>query len=425
MKYIDDSKKTNNSSKFDVNKLSGDGELTKTKSQMSSFQLYRAPKKSSKVSKNNKKIESSGAPVKKEIKPVHTKDIGIFNKVSLTDKMLFMDNMSTMLRAGLSITPALKTIKNEIKNKYFKDILDYLCEHIENGQTLSTGLKHYPKVFPSMVVATVEVGENTGMLADTFGHLADIIKRQKELRSKVVGAMMYPVIVIIALIIVSGFLALVIFPQLIDLFESGGVKLPFILRAVSGINFVVRNYWHFSIGGFIGLLILIKFIFSKARPKLALHTFILKTPFLGKLSRELELTRFAGNLNALLAAGLPIVQSMEIVSKTLSNTRYQKEVAIIAKELEKGTSLQASMAKRPNLFPSLTVQLIQVGESTGQLEEILAKIFEFYENRVNNVLDNLSTILEPVLLVIVGVAVGFIAVSVIGPMYELTNSFAE
>jgi len=339
--------------------------------------------------------------------------------------MLFMDNMSTMLRAGLSLTPALRTIRGEVKNQYFKDIIRYLYKHIENGQTLSSGMMHFPKVFPDMVIATVEVGENTGMLADTFGHLADIMKRQKALRSKIIGAMMYPSIVILALIVVSTFLALIIFPQLIGLFEASGVKLPFILVAVNTINFVIRNYWQYALGVLVLLIVLSKIIFSKEGPKLLLHTLILRLPFVGKISRELSLTRFAGNLNALLAAGLAIVQSMEIVSKTLGNRKYRKEILIMAKELEKGTSLHASMSSRPDLFPSLTMQLTQVGETTGQLEEILSKIAEFYEERVNSVLDNLSTILEPVLLVIVGVAVGFIAVSVIGPMYELTNSFAD
>ena len=425
MEYLDNnSKKIDNDVNLDVNKLKGDGELTKAKPVMTSFKLYTAKKKKKKATKL-KVNKGEEKVIKKLKKPKHKYNVELFNIVSLTDKMLFMGNMSTMLRAGLSLTPALKTIKKEIKNKYFKEVLEYLVYHIENGQPLSSGMKNYPKVFSSMIIATIEVGENTGMLSDTFGHLADIMKRQKKLRSKVIGAMTYPMIVILALLVVSGFLAMVIFPQLIDLFESGGVKLPFVLVAVQTFNFVVRNYWHLCLGGLVGLIILIKVIFSKEGPKLFLSRVILKTPFLGKINQELALTRFAGNLNALLAAGLGIVQSMEIVAKTVGNLHYKKEILLMSKELEKGQSLQLAMSKRPDLFPSLTIQLVQVGETTGQLEEILAKIAEFYGDRVDNVLNNLSTILEPVLLVIVGIAVGFIAVSVIGPMYELTNSFAE
>jgi type IV pilus assembly protein PilC len=428
MEYLDSkNKKTDTNDGLDINKLKAASKMTKPKAGMSSFKLYKGkkPKFSKKVDKEAAEEKSSLSGRKKEaVKPVHKKGIS-FKIVSLTDKMLFMDNMSTMLRAGLSLTPALKTIKNEIKNQYFKEVLDFLSRHIENGQTLSTGMKHYPKVFSGMIIATVEVGENTGMLSDTFGHLADIMKRQKELRSKVLGAMMYPIIVILALLVVSGFLAMVIFPQLVDLFESGGVDLPFVLVTVRAFNYFMTNYWYYGLGSLIALIIALKIIFSKHGPKLFLHKVILKLPFIGKLNQELALTRFAGNLNALLAAGLGIVQSMEIVSKTLGNLKYKEEVVLISKELEKGHSLQESMGKRPDLFPSLTIQLVQVGETTGQLEEILNKISKFYGDRVNNVLNNLSTILEPFLLVIVGIAVGFIAVSVIGPMYELTNSFAE
>ena len=448
MEYIkDQTKKDDTTGTLDLSKLSGEGELTKGASQMSSFKFYLTKPsaqwvKKEVVDKNKDTEVNKDTAVKKDTenkkkelpknvskellkKPIHKKAIFLFKRVSLTDNMLFMDNMSTMLRAGLSLTPSLKTIRNEIRNKYFKEVLEYLYNHIENGQTLSTGMKHYPKVFPDMVIATVEVGENTGMLSDTFGHLADIMKRQKALRSKVLGAMMYPSIVILALLAVSVFLSMVIFPQLIGLFEASGVKLPFILVAVNAINFTISNYWPYVLGVFVVIIILTKVVFSKPGPKLLWHTALLRVPFIGKLVRELALTRFAGNLQALLAAGLAIVQSMEIVAKTLGNMKYKKEILLMAKELEKGKTLQSAMAKRPKLFPSLTIQLTQVGETTGQLEEILSKIARFYEDRVNGVLNNLSTILEPVLLVIVGIAVGFIAVSVIGPMYELTNSFAD
>lgn len=446
MEYIDEQSKRKQVTKFDIGKLQADGELTKTsKPQMSSFKLYVKKPSSVSVAKNNKdnkkeepKIPVPEPPTEKIIKhkKEHSldsksdkkkkkKDIVIFKKVSLTDNMLFMDNMSTMLKAGLALAPAIRTIKGEVKNAYFQEILEYLYRHIENGQTLSTGMKHYPKVFSEMIVATIEVGENTGMLSDTFGHLAGIMKRQRELRRKVVGALMYPVIVIIALIAVSLFLALNIFPQLIGLFESSGIKLPFVLVAVNNINFFIRAYWQFVIVGFIILVVLLKIVFARPGPKLLLHKTILKVPFVGKLSREISLTTFTGNLNALLAAGLAIVQSMEIVAKTVNNLKYRGAILQMAKELEKGQSLEDSMSRRPDLFPSLTVQLVNVGETTGQLEEILAKISTFYEERVSGVLNNLSTILEPALLVLVGVAVGFIAVSVIGPMYQLTNSFAD
>ncbi|MBU1202790.1 type II secretion system F family protein [Patescibacteria group bacterium] len=413
MEYINNQNDKISETRVSVDNLRKDGELTKVSPQMTSFKLY-TKKPTSKTAKKEDK----------EITPIHKKGF-ILGRVSLTDKMLFMDNMSTMLRAGLALAPALRTLKQEIKNKYFRDILDYLERHVENGQPLSKGMKYYPKIFPEMIIATVEVGESTGMLADSFGNLADILKRQKELQGKVISAVMYPSIVMLALIAVSIFLALVIFPQLVGLFQSANVELPFVLRAVQAINGFIRNYtWH-TLGGLVIFGVAMRFIFKFPKPKFFLHSMMLKIPFIGKIIRELSLTRWAGNLQALLGAGLAIVNSMKISAQTLGNIRFKNAVLEMSDELEKGTSLEKAMLKRPDLFPSLSTQLCQVGETTGELEEILGKISKFYEDRVNNILSNLSTILEPILLVVVGVVVGFIAVSVIGPMYELTLSFAE
>lgn len=392
-----------------------------------SFKLYnpRAKEEQKKKDEPQKKSVSLVKPVeKKEIAPIKKKKY-LLATVSLTDKMMFMDNLGTMLKAGLSLAPALKTIAKEIKNKYFRDVIENLARHVENGQVLSQGMKHYPKVFSEMITATVEVGESTGMLSDSFAHLADILKAEKKLRGKVISALMYPSIVLLALVAVSIFLAFFVFPQLVGMFEAAGVELPFILLAVQTITaFFANNGWY-VLGGFIIFVIVLRAIFRLHGPKLRLHMFWLKFPFVGSLIKELTLTRFAGNLNALLAAGLAIVQSMEIVAKTVGNLQYRYVILDMSKELEKGTSLGKAMAARPKLFPSLTIQLCEVGETTGELENVLKKIATFYEEKSNNVLTNLSATLEPILLVMVGVAVGFIAISVIGPMYELTNSFAQ
>jgi type IV pilus assembly protein PilC len=346
-------------------------------------------------------------------------------RVNLTGKMFFLDNLSTMLKAGLALTPALETLSKESKNKYLQKVIIHLKNRVENGQLLSVSMREHTDVFSEMIIATVEVGENTGLLADALGNLAAILKAQKKLRSKVLSAMMYPVIVLIALIGVSIFLALFVFPQLVAIFEDSGVKLPFVLKAVQGGISMMQNYGGFLLIGLAIFLVAIWFILKLPKPKLLLHQFLMKIPFLGNLIKELSLTRFAGNLNALLVSGLSIVKSFEIVAKTLGNLYYRKTVQNISEELAKGISLAKAMEQRPHLFPSLTVQLCQIGENTGTLDDILKKIANYYEERVDNVLSNLSSIIEPVLLILVGLAVGFIAISVIGPMYELTLSFGE
>jgi len=348
-----------------------------------------------------------------------------FGTVSTSEKILFIDNLSTMLKAGLALAPALQTLTGQVKNKYFKNILQFLYDHVENGQLLSEGMKEFSKVFNEMIISTVEVGENTGKLSETLYDLAKILKAQKALRGKVLGALMYPVIVLIALIGVSIFLAFFVFPQLIAIFIEAEVKLPFILLVVQATTEFVSQYLWFVILGILFIIFLIVVVFRMKGPKLWLHTVMLRIPFAGNLAKEISLTRFTSNLNTLLTAGLSIIKSLDIVSKTISNQRYRKSVREMARELEKGISLEKAMAARPELFPSLTTQLVHVGEKTGELDNILTRIAEYYEERVDSILSNLTVIIEPILLVLVGAAVAFIALSIIGPIYELTNSFGE
>lgn len=367
-----------------------------------------------KDSKQN--LKKNKAPKKKRF---------LFGRVTSADQMLFLDNLSTMIKAGLALAPALQTITSEIKNKYFRSVLTHIYDTIENGQSLSESMKHYPKVFTEMIVSAVEVGENTGGLSESLGHLANIIKSQRRLRAKVVGALIYPCVVIVAMLGVSLFLAFFVFPQLIEVFSEADVKLPVILLAVQWMLWVAKYYYLYVIGGLLALILIIILLARIYAVRLAWHKLMLKVPFVGSLIRELCMSRFAGNLHALLAAGLSIVKCLDIVAKTVPNLYYRQEILKMATELEKGKSLSDSMSSRPRLFSSLSIQLCHVGEETGELENILIKVEEYYEERVNNVLANLSTIIEPVLLVLVGVAVGFIALSVISPMYELTQSFAE
>jgi len=379
------------------------------------------PELAKKLKKIPDKKSAKDLKNKKAVKRQHF----LFGRVSSADQMLFLDNLSTMIKAGLALAPALKTITSEIKNKYFRSILNHIYDTIENGQSLSDSMKHYPKVFPEMIVSAVEVGENTGALSESLGHLASIIKSQRQLRAKVVGALIYPCVVIVAMIGVSLFLAFFVFPQLIEVFAEAGVKLPIILSAVQWLLWASKYYYGYMIGGLLALILLIVLLSRIYAVRLGWHKLTLKMPFVGSLIRELCMSRFAGNLHALLAAGLSIVKCLDIVAKTVPNLYYRQEILQMATELEKGKSLASSMSDRPRLFSSLSIQLCHVGEETGELENILIKIEDYYEERVNNVLANLSTIIEPVLLVLVGVAVGFIALSVISPMYELTQSFSE
>lgn len=361
----------------------------------------------------------------KELKvPWYKKSLG-GDRISATDKIMMLDNLATMLKAGLALAPALSTLGEEVKSKTLKRILKTLKRRVENGELLSTGMKDFPQAFPEMIIATVEVGEASGLLSETLGHISDILKAEKALKSKVISALMYPAVVLVALIGVSLVLTFYVFPKLVAIFEESGVALPIILIIVTTIISLFENYGLYILAGAVVVISILVLIFKRPGPKLWFHQVILKIPFAGRIMKEIQLTRLTGNLQVLLASGLPIIKAISIIAKTMGNLEFRRVVLKMAGDLEKGVTLHKTMSDRKDLFPSLTVQLVQVGEETGELEEILGKVSEFYNTRVNTVLANLSVIIEPALLIIVGVVVGFIAVSVIGPIYELTNSFSD
>ncbi|MFH0873318.1 MAG: type II secretion system F family protein [Candidatus Komeilibacteria bacterium] len=349
----------------------------------------------------------------------------ISGRVSLTEKEVFMDNLSTMLKAGLALAAGLSTLAAEMRNKYFRSILLDMKAMVENGENFSAGLRRYPDVFPDILVATIEVGESSGLLSDVLGHMAQLLKAERALKSKIISALMYPMVVLVALVGVSLVLTFFVFPKLIGIFDDAGVKLPIVLIIVQTVIYLFANYGWYIGGGLVVLIVGVRIVFHLPGARYWLHVQMLKLPVAGSLIKEIALTRFTGNLKLLLTSGLPIIKSLETVAATASNLRFRRAIIDMSQELSKGVTLNAAMASRPALFPSIVVQLTKVGEETGELETILGKVSEYYDNRVNNVLTNLSSIIEPIMLVSVGIAVGFVAVSVIGPIYELTNTFGD
>ncbi len=354
---------------------------------------------------------------KKEKKPL------ISLGVSQNEKIFFIDNLATMLTAGLSLSLGLRTLSTETKNKTMKRALRSIEHVIDNGRQLSDGLAQHPEVFPPLFVAVIRVGEAGGTLSDVLIRLAAIAKKEKALRSKVISALIYPAIVVLAMIAIVFILMLYVFPQLIAIFEDVGAELPIQTRILIATVHFFQNY-----GVYIGLgaiLLFILFIFGRRFKKIHrfYHLMLLGMPFFGKIAKELALTRILGNIKMLMVSGVPIVQAFTIGSKTAGNLVYEEELVRISRKLELGNSLHTILSQRPALFPSLAVTMAKVGEETGKLDEIMGKLQAFYENRVDTVFSNLSTIIEPFLLLSIGVMVGFIAVSVIMPIYNLAQSF--
>lgn len=343
--------------------------------------------------------------------------------IKATDRMLLMDNLSTMLAAGLGITDALTILVEEMKHKRLKHALMNVRDGIEVGKSFSEGLQMYPEMFPPLQTATIRVGEVSGTLVDVLARLAEMARRENQLRRKVIGALMYPTIVLFAMIVVGIIMLTYVFPQIISVFIESNIKLPFQIVFINTVSDILRNYGFFILGGFLALCVLVYFILKIRKVRKFVHRLSLRMPLVGtQIIKGSILARITLNLRTMLMSGLPIVEGVKIISSTIGNLEYRDELGAIASEIEVGRSIHESFAARPHLFTAIVTRMVKVGEETGKLDDILQKLGTYYEEKVDDILGNLSTIIEPVLLLLMGVVVGFIAVSIIGPIYDVANS---
>ncbi|MFA6999645.1 MAG: type II secretion system F family protein [Candidatus Paceibacterota bacterium] len=345
-----------------------------------------------------------------------------FSGVSLSEKIVFTNNLSGMLSAGLSLTRALVVLEKQTTNTTFKDILRSLIDDINKGETLSSGMKKYPKIFSGVFVSMVHSGEESGNLPRTLGDIGITLKKSYDLNSKIKGAMIYPSIIVSAIFIIGVLMMIYVVPTLTKTFKDIGTELPsstkfiiFISDSLSQHFFIFFLIVAFVIGGGI--------MFSKL--KITVRYFdllILKMPMLGTLIKEMNTARTARTLSSLLASGVDLSKALAITEEVLQNVHYKELIHSSINSIEKGVALSVPFKEHTNLYPVMVGEMIEVGEETGKLSAMLMDIATFYETEVDNKTKNLSVIIEPVLMVFIGVAVGFFAIAMIKPMYSVMDT---
>ncbi len=364
------------------------------------------------VSINEKKKSSFGLDFLKSIRGI-----------SLKSKLIFFRQLSTMITAGLSIIRALKILQEqeEAKNKKFAEIIGSVASEIEGGVSFSQALAKFPKEFSAIYIKLIESGEASGKLDEVLDRLASQIEKDYDLKSKIKGAMMYPVFVITMMVGVAGVIVTFVMPQLKSLFEESGASLPAITKALLATSDFVRNFWYLVIVGAVLFVFGIRYFLKTERGRKLWDSIKLKIPVLGKLTKNIYMARFTRTLATLISSGLPILDSLTIVSGTIGNIHYKKEIESVAKQVENGINL-AMPLEGSKLFPTMVSHMIEVGEKTGNVDNILFKLADFFDNEVNNAVAVLSTLLEPVLLVLMGIGVGLIVGAVLLPIYKLASA---
>jgi len=346
--------------------------------------------------------------------------------VPLTQKVFFTENLKVMVHAGLSVSEALATLALQSESKTFKRIIIKIKDDVESGRLLSSGLAKFPKVFPPIFTSMIEIGEVSGTLEDVLEELTMQMKKDYELRSKVRGAMTYPIVVLVAMLGITTALLVFVLPKLLAVFkEFGDIKLPLATRVLITLSdFVQVNGFLTFVAGVV--FCVISFALSRTdMGRSVIHLFIVRGPLIGPIAKKVNLARFARTVSGLLGTDIPVVQAFTVTSQVVGNIHYRNAIRDVAERVTKGEPISKALGLYPALFPPLIVQMVLVGERSGTVDELLGDIATFYERQVEQVLDNLSSIIEPVMILVLGGMVGGIALAVITPIYALTQSISE
>jgi len=346
----------------------------------------------------------------------------IFGGVPLVEKMLFARHLSVMVKAGFSLNKALEVLILQSKNKRFVKVITELEEDVRKGTSFGDALAKYPDVFSDLFVNMVNVGEASGNLEENLKLLAIQMKKDHDLRSKVKSALMYPAVILVAMLAIGGAMMIFVVPKLISVFEELDAELPFATRMVIFTSKFLSTYWWLAILVLVALVIGFRIVLRTKEGQRLFDKAILISPIFGNISKKINSARLARTLSSLIESGVSIVRALEISAGTLTNSLFSESLLVASKEVQKGQPLSRCLAAYPNLYLPIVTQMMQVGEETGTLGDITKRLAEFYEEEVANVTKGLSTIIEPILMVIIGAAVGFFAISMIQPMYSMVET---
>lgn len=331
-------------------------------------------------------------------------------------------NMAAMLNAGLSLSRGLSVIERQSNNKALKKIMQGLSESVRKGSSFHESLAAHPKVFSPLFIAMARAGEESGGLSDALNVVATQMERSEELSKKVKGAMIYPSIVITAVVLVGVLMLIYVVPTLTSTFTSLGVKVPLSTRVIVAISdFMVANV-ALVFGGLIALGAGFILFIRSERGKSVMLWFGLHVPVIGELVRETFSARFSRTLSSLLSSGVPVLDALDITKEVVHARLFAAVVEEAEVRVKKGEQLSAPFSEHAKLYPILMSDMLAVGEETGKVAEMLKQIAEFYEADVAEKTKDLSTIIEPVLMLVIGAAVGVFAVSMIAPIYQLSSA---
>ena len=349
--------------------------------------------------------------------------IGRFReRITPGDIATFTRQLSTMINAGLPITEAILILRSQSKGSMQKIVAQILAD-IEAGESFSNSLSRHPKIFSRTYIALVKSGEVGGVMDAVLLRLADDLEKQQEFNGRVKGALIYPVIVVAGMVIVGFVMMVFVIPRLTSLYVDFGATLPLPTRILMGVSNFVIHFW-FMVLALVGIgLYVLNLYKATAAGRRKIDALIFKIPVFGDLQRQIILTELTRTLSLMVGAGVPILEALNITSEVVVNTIISDALKDSAKQIERGFPIAFSFARHPEAFPFILSQMVAVGEETGKMDEVLTKVSHIFELESDEKVKGLTAAIEPIVMVVLGVGVGFLVIAVILPIYNLTSQF--
>ena len=344
-----------------------------------------------------------------------------FKKAGADDVVTFTRQMATMVASGLPLTEALRILRNQ-SNPVMSAVIGEILQDVEGGASLSTALKKHRGVFSAVYISLVNAGESAGVLDNILTRLAANLEKNKAFSNKVKGAMIYPAIVVGAMIVVGFIMMIFVIPKLMDMYQTFNAELPLATKILISSSTWMKNNAILMFGILAGIgtgfSIWVKTVDGRRRFEL----FIFKVPIIGKLQKQVIMTEFTRTIGLLVGAGISIIDALKISADSVGNSVYQKALLFAASQVEKGLPLAVPIAQNP-YFPPILAQMISVGEETGKVDEVLAKLSLYFEAESEQGVAALTAAIEPLIMIVLGIGVGFLVIAVILPIYNLTSAF--
>lgn len=345
----------------------------------------------------------------------------LFLRVSIQEQVIFARNLSIIIKAGVPLLDALTMLKKQTKNRAMSKILEHVLEDVSNGQFLSASLEKYKRVFGDLFINIIRVGEASGILSENLEYLSQELKKKRELRKKVIGALVYPTVILFATVGVVGLLTIFIFPKIFPVFASLNIELPLTTKILIAVSDTLVERGGTVLAVLVVTLIIFWLLLRLQKARFYFHWILLRVPLVGKMMTSMNMASFSRTLGLLLKSGVKIVEAINITSDSLTNLVYRKGLKEAARNIQKGELISKYLLTEPRLFPIMASNMIAVGENTGNLSETLIYLSEFYESELDDLVKNLTNVLEPALMVVMGIIVGFVAIAIITPIYGITQ----